>query len=244
VKKVEEIETDTLIREFDRRLERLRILYEQYFIGVAKRAPIIELKNVVRLKHELDRASLRNAAEKFRYNNLRQKFSSQRAYWDRTMRAIESGTYRRRRGGGAPAKQILRKKRNRRATLKEDGMPASVSEDNLMISTDLPAGPANIRRPPSLAMGAVVQDPGEGKLVKPRSALGQAKRTEKNELDVVYRKMSQDYRSCGKKAPAYDKVIHKLQSQIEKARKLHPGKKVRVESYVKNGRPTIAIKVK
>jgi|GEM_PF-2947934 len=257
MKNVEVIDTDALIRAFEKRLERLRILYEQYFIGVAKRAPVVELKNVVRLKHELDRTVLRNAAEKFRYNNLRQKFTSQRAYWGRTMRAIEAGTYRRRRDVGRKPKKVIAKGRRRRSTIQDEGMPAAMISESEMADLERPVGPANISRPPSLGIANVVEKRGPSssstksdvklplRKPKPASKLDKAaSRTGNGEIDAVYRKMQRDYQSCGRQAPTYDKVVSRLQRQIEKARKMHPGKKVRIESFVKDGKPTLAIKLK
>lgn len=78
-----------------KKLDRLRVLYEQFFIGVEKTAPYTLQKDVVISFHRLGQERIRSAASKFKYQSLVQKFSSYKAYWARTQREIEEGTYKR-----------------------------------------------------------------------------------------------------------------------------------------------------
>lgn len=78
-----------------KKLDRLRVLYEQFFIGVEKMAPYTLQKDVVIAFHRLGQERIRSAASKFKYQSLVQKFSSYKAYWARTQREIEEGTYKR-----------------------------------------------------------------------------------------------------------------------------------------------------
>ena len=82
-----------MVGEFERKLERLKVLYEQYFIGIEKREPTVPLKEVVRLLHAIDQYQIRNTGLRFRFRTLVQKFNMYRTYWHRTLRAIENGTY-------------------------------------------------------------------------------------------------------------------------------------------------------
>ncbi len=84
-----------LVGEFDRKLDRLKILYEQYFMGIEKREPTVPLKEVVRIMRELDQQQIRNTGVRFRYRTLVQKFNTYRTYWNRILRAIDNGTYQR-----------------------------------------------------------------------------------------------------------------------------------------------------
>jgi hypothetical protein len=76
-------------------IEELRIRYEQYFLGVEKRAPARwreELKKkVLRLKS----AFTRNSGLKFRIQSLHARFLSYERLWLRGVREKEEGTYRR-----------------------------------------------------------------------------------------------------------------------------------------------------
>lgn len=89
----QEVDVPALIEEFDRKLERLKILYEQYFIGIEKREPLVPLKDVVRVMHVLDQEQIKNTGHRYRFRMLVQKLNSYKTYWSRTVRAIEAGTY-------------------------------------------------------------------------------------------------------------------------------------------------------
>ncbi|MCB9532029.1 MAG: hypothetical protein H6698_05830 [Myxococcales bacterium] len=88
-------ELDAILDDLHRRMDRLRVLYEQYFLGIEKIPPYQVQKDVVRIVYRLQQAKLKGTSQKFRFQALIQKFNAQRAYWARTMREIEEGTYRR-----------------------------------------------------------------------------------------------------------------------------------------------------
>ena len=99
-KRIEEMSSSELeaeVEQFSRKLERLRALYEQYFLGIEKRPPYILRKDIVRMINQLQRAKIRNTATKYKLQQLMQKFSMMKSYWNRTEREIENGTYRRHR---------------------------------------------------------------------------------------------------------------------------------------------------
>ncbi len=89
----EEFDIEANLILLEKRLARLRILYEQYFVGIEKRPPTTALKEVVRLLHRLESEPIRKTALKFRLNSLSQKYNSYRSYWLRVDRQIENGTY-------------------------------------------------------------------------------------------------------------------------------------------------------
>ena len=91
---------------FRERLESLRTKYDRYFMGLERIPP-------ERIRSELER-DLRNSklesshktAVKFRFGNVRQRMSTYARYWDRIMRLIEEGRFKREKGSlqnmGAP----------------------------------------------------------------------------------------------------------------------------------------------
>ncbi len=89
-----EIDVEAALNELDRKMSRLRVMYEQYFLGIEKRTPTVLQKEVVRSMRVLEGIQMRNTAAKFRLRQMIQKFQSYRAYWLRTSRQIEDGTYR------------------------------------------------------------------------------------------------------------------------------------------------------
>ncbi len=85
---------DEQLSDFENKLSRLRVLYEQYFIGIEKRPPLTLQREVVRIARSIGNYNLRKATHKFRYSALIQRFNVHRAYWIRTTREIENGTFR------------------------------------------------------------------------------------------------------------------------------------------------------
>jgi len=82
---------EQLVRKFDR----LRALYENYFMGIEKQPPMVARREMNRLMLETQQINIGKATQRFKFQTLNQKWVTYLAYWNRTMRAIESGTYRR-----------------------------------------------------------------------------------------------------------------------------------------------------
>ena len=75
------------------RLDRLRILYEQYFMGIEKMAPTVARREVDKLFDFLGRQNIGNTAIRFRYLGLLRKGKTYAERWDKILREIENGTY-------------------------------------------------------------------------------------------------------------------------------------------------------
>ncbi len=91
------------LEEQDGRISRLRVLYDQYFMGIEKIEPL-HVRGVVEktfLRSKIPRRG--STAMKFRYRSLQQKFTSYSSYWDRLVRLIEEGKIRRGVSGHRPA---------------------------------------------------------------------------------------------------------------------------------------------
>lgn len=79
----------------ERKLNRIRVLYDQYFMGIERLPPEM-------MRNDLDKAFMRSkiprsrsTALKFRFRSTRQKYTSLKSYWDRIIRLIEEGRIRR-----------------------------------------------------------------------------------------------------------------------------------------------------
>ncbi len=84
-----------MVSEIELRLDRLRALYDQYFMGFEKLEPQVQRKDVDRRFQILRKENFRNTALRFRLNVAIQKYSTYQTYWQRTCRQIEEGTYKR-----------------------------------------------------------------------------------------------------------------------------------------------------
>jgi hypothetical protein len=92
---VEQIQIEELVAELETRVDRLRSLYEQYFMGIEKMEPHVPRKDVERRFQAMRREQIRNTALRFRFQMVLQKYNTYQSYWMRIMRQIEDGTYKR-----------------------------------------------------------------------------------------------------------------------------------------------------
>ena len=92
---MEAAELDVAIDELETRLERLRALYEQYFMGIERIEPAIARKDVDRRIYVLRREKIRNTAKRFKLQTIIQRYNTFQQYWQRICREIENGTYKR-----------------------------------------------------------------------------------------------------------------------------------------------------
>jgi hypothetical protein len=83
------------IGEMERKLDRLRGLYESFFMGIERAPPNVARQEMNRLILEMQQEPIGNASLRFRFQSMMQRWVLMTAYWNRTLREIESGTFRR-----------------------------------------------------------------------------------------------------------------------------------------------------
>jgi len=88
-------ELDIALEELELRVERLRALYEQYFLGFEKIEPNVARKDVERRIYVLRREKIRNTGKRFKLQTIIQRYNTFQMYWQRVCREIENGTYKR-----------------------------------------------------------------------------------------------------------------------------------------------------
>ncbi len=93
--KISNEEIEAMVEEFSKKLEILRVRYEQYFMGIEKTAPAVMRMDVARIMRNLEQMNVKNTALKFKIRQCIQKFTSYSTYWNRILREIEDGTYKR-----------------------------------------------------------------------------------------------------------------------------------------------------
>ncbi len=152
---MESAEIERELEELESRVERLRALYEQYFMGIEKMEPQIPRKDVERRIWILRREQIRNTGLRFKFQMIVQRYNTFQQYWARVAREIENGTYRRDvmraalRFGEKDALTVLGKKRadqyktllENQRKLRESGRKATaaVVGDDAAESVDEPA---------------------------------------------------------------------------------------------------------
>src|SRR5947209_6859448 len=84
---------DEKLQELEGKIERVRVLYEQYFMGIVKVEPQVPRKEALRGLMLYSQIHIRNTGQRFRFHSMQQKWNIYLTYWNRTMREIEAGTY-------------------------------------------------------------------------------------------------------------------------------------------------------
>jgi hypothetical protein len=92
---VEQAEIEMLVTELEGRIDRLRSLYDMYFMGIERLEPLVPRKDVERRMAALRKEQIRNTGLRFKFNVIIQRFNTYQTYWLRISRQIEQGTYRR-----------------------------------------------------------------------------------------------------------------------------------------------------
>jgi len=73
----------------------LKVAYDRYFVGVDNMPPVRKHEAVTRLLREFLRRPPMRTVQKFRFNTLKGRLHTYEQYWNRIMRQIEQGTYKR-----------------------------------------------------------------------------------------------------------------------------------------------------
>ena len=84
---------DEELDDLDQSIKRLRVEYDQFFLGILKRPPSVLQGRVQKVIVKYSNEQLRKTHQKFRFNQLNSKYQIYRQQWGRTIRQIESGTY-------------------------------------------------------------------------------------------------------------------------------------------------------
>ncbi len=88
-------ELEKNLGDLEEKLERVRALYEQYFVGIEKLEPQIPRKDVDRIIAQMRKEQIRNTAMRFKFQTLVQRYNTMQQHWGRILREIENGTYKR-----------------------------------------------------------------------------------------------------------------------------------------------------
>jgi hypothetical protein len=216
------------IGEMDRKLDRLRGLYESFFMGIERAPPNVARREMNRLILEMQQEPIGNASMRFRFQSIMQRWVLMTAYWNRTMREIESGTYRR---DVARAQRHLAEK-GRALTEQEAlaiGIPASRAKafserqqrmqalrDNRASGTGLKPAPTAPADPPPPAVPGVRD----------------------GEIEAVYRRYMEAHRQAQDPRPALslEKIRDRLALQIPKVLADKNCRRVTLDVAVEDGK--------
>jgi len=260
------IKPEAIIKEFETKLERLRVLYEQYFMGIQKRPPTIPQHEVVRLQMQIDKLRITNHRINYKYRSLVQRYNTYRTYWNRTIRAIDNGTYHR---------DLARLRRKWRREGLDVQMPTSgrmrsVGEVEKAISTAVkkkaaatgakPAAaeapkkrravPSNIRGRSADEVKQEVERHIPGQTTRPAAAAasrGGARAPEgisEAKMQSLFRRYAKAKRMVGADPGSvrYEKLVQTISGQLPQLRQMNQGREVEFDVVIRQGKVVLKAK--
>jgi hypothetical protein len=236
------------LEEMERKLERMRGLYESFFMGIERSPPDVLRRDVNRQILEMQQVTISNSSLRFRYQALTQRWVLLITYWNRTMREIEAGTFSR---DLAKAKRHMISKGTSAVTLEEAlamGIPASrakafvahqqAAQERRAAVAQLRTGarPAHSAGPAAQAEGSkpaapVAQVTAEPPAI-PLPGLSEA------DMQDAYRRYSEAHQKAGtaEPPPAMDKLRQRLAKQLPQILSANNCSRVRLEIAVDDGK--------
>ncbi|MFM7200324.1 MAG: MXAN_5187 C-terminal domain-containing protein [Myxococcota bacterium] len=79
----------------ENKLYLLNVEYDKYFMGIERKPPTKELAEVEAILRQLSKATIRNTAHNFRFQNLKARFVTFNQRWTRILKQMEDGTFKR-----------------------------------------------------------------------------------------------------------------------------------------------------
>jgi hypothetical protein len=249
-------ELNNLLDELEGRINKLKIAYEQYFMGLEKLEPLQDRQEIARIVRRLQSTQTRNTALKFRLNSLNQRFLSYQNYWNRIVRQIEAGTYKRdlarvqrglkRRGVDVDLSKARSKGELEAAILQQlaeekAGAAAPAAEPSAGQATP-PPPPADAVRggpppPPADAVrGGPPPPPADAVRGGPPPPPGGEQADQR--LKRLYRAYVAAKRKVGEPTEGitYDRLVHTLQKQVPKIQQKTGCRQVDFKIEIKNGK--------
>ena len=83
------------MNRLEQELQRLKIAYEQYFMGIERFEPVEDRRRIKRAIIEAAESPTNNTAMRFRAQTIKSRLSTYENYWNRINKQIEDGTYKR-----------------------------------------------------------------------------------------------------------------------------------------------------
>jgi hypothetical protein len=225
--------------EMERKMDRLRSLYESYFMGTERTPPDTARREMNRMMLEMQQVPIGRASLRFRFQALTQKWVLHMTYWNRTMREIEAGTYRRdvartqrhlaERGGAITEEEALAlgiPKSRVKAFVARQQLNATKKQGALAAGAK--SAPAPHPGPPAMLPRTAPPPPPAGPLVGVTD----------QEFDQAYRTYFDAHKQLGIEAQAVakEKMRSRLSKQLPKILGDQRCERVRLEIAVEDGK--------
>jgi hypothetical protein len=214
---------EVFVSELQKKFDRLKVLYEQYFMGIEKIEPQTARKEISRAILSLQQMHLRNTGLRFKVATLIQKWNIYQGYWNRTIREIEAGRY-------------VRHVATARRRAEQQGLEFPAEEMGL----HLPPHPAPALRPADRARPAEAQrqppapdghPPAAGAPLPPIPGMSS------DEIQALHRRIVEAQQMAGETTLIrFDALVAQLARQVPKLMDEHGCTEVKFEVVTRDGR--------
>ena len=116
------------LNDLEEAIEMLKVAYDRYFVGVDNMPPVRKHEATTRLLREFLRRPPMRTVQKFRFNTLKGRLNTYEQYWNRIMRQIEQGTYKRLLSESRRREDVMRARRAAERKAAKGGENASGEE--------------------------------------------------------------------------------------------------------------------
>jgi len=224
--------------EMGQKLERLRGLYESFFMGIERSPPEVLRRELNRQILEMQQLPISNASLRFRYHALTQRWVLLITYWNRTLREIEAGTFSR---DLSKAKRRMAQKGISTISLAEAlamGIPANRAKAFVAHQQAAQERNAAATRARDAATGAtpapITEPPAVAEAAPPVALPGLSEA----EMQDVYRRYLEAHQKAGKTepAPSMSKLRERLAKQIPLILSANNCARVRLEIAAEDAR--------
>jgi hypothetical protein len=88
------------LEELAQRIDKLRVAFDRFFMGLERLPPLADQAALERDVRRSQLRQVRKTSVKFRFQNLQARLVTYASYWNRILRMIEEGTFKRDRNNG------------------------------------------------------------------------------------------------------------------------------------------------
>lgn len=224
-------EIEAMVSQFQYQLELTRVAYEQYFLGMERLEPQAHLHELERRLKQLDQTYISNTGLRFRFRSIQQKMNVYRNYWNRTLRAIEAGTYRR---DVARMRRKMVSKGIDMPELKDLKSTADI-ERAIRAAGQVPNAPGSPGRSDAKPGAKKAPTPE----VNPHLPSGKS-------MESLYQRFVRARKLTGEDTAnlTYEKMVKTLEKQLPRLRQLHGDRDVDFQVVVRSGRAILKAKAK
>lgn len=230
-----------LLGLLDEELERLRVSYEKYFVGVDKVPPVRERQRLERLLRHVTSLRTNNTELRFRVNGVRSRFVTFNHYWTRILRQIEEGTYKR------DLDRMARKQRLKSLQEEQAKRLEEIERERLREQQEAEEADTAPHTPPDTGESK----PAAAKIGPPPATAAQRRRTrsaskpaelppgmDSKQVRTLFKELVAAKKAAGEATDglSYGNLVKKLAAQTPKIKAKHGDKKVRFEVATVGGK--------